>query len=186
MESVGASPELLERRLLTRALEVRENETSQHGRRAEARQVMLRQAVAPARFGHERHLLVHVLAGTLLNEPGDEEHVARLGRLIVLQDPALEVLERLIARTSIRRMILEGEALADAPDNRTGVAAVGGLLAPLDGVFLESLRHVLVRDGNEVRILDFFGHQHSGQLLELLGVIHQCGELLLVEVAEEI
>ncbi len=59
--SVRTRPLAVERGTLARALEVRQDEADDQRRRTEARQVMLGEGVARARFGHERLLLVDIL-----------------------------------------------------------------------------------------------------------------------------
>lgn len=148
-ESVRPHPVEADRRALARALEVHQDETADHRRRAEARQVVSRESVVLTPLREELYLLVNGLVLTLVEQARDKEHEARLRRLVVLQCPALEVPELFIARTDLRRMVLEGEALADTPADRAGVAKVRGELAPLDRRLSEVLGHILVIDRNK-------------------------------------
>lgn len=147
-ERVRAGPLEIERGQLTSALVVRQNKTRKHGCRTEVRQVVFRQAVVLARFGHERLLLVHGLRLRVV-QPGDPEDDARLGRFVVLELPVLQVTEVVVDLACLGG-VLEGEALANPPRDRPGVAVLDGELVPFGRGLLEVCRNFFVVQVDEM------------------------------------
>lgn len=118
---VGAGPVAAQRDHLARQLVMGENESGEDGDRTEPGQVVLGQIELLTEICQELHLFRNRLAGTSDHEARNPENDAVLGRL-VREVPVLEILEVLAARTHLRSNRLEGEALTNAPRDRTGVA----------------------------------------------------------------
>lgn len=156
VERVRPSPETTERDALTGQLVVREHQSRQEGRRAEAREVVLRQLVADTNVRHERPLLVDRLQGTVRDESRHPEHDRVRRRLVVLQGPTLQVLEAIVAGAGLRRVRLQREATTDAPGYRTAVPKALGELVPAGERLRELLRNVRVRKRNDVLDVDRF------------------------------
>ncbi len=145
---------------------------------------MTREVVLRTNLREESHLLIDILRRAALDQAGDTEADAVRGRLIVLKFPFLEVLVAFVARPGLGRVDLQGESLLDPPGDGAVVAEIRGQLTPGQDNSRELLRHVLVRDWDEVRVPHDLDHQVHHELLQLARVVHE-DQLLVVREAED-
>jgi len=120
---------VLERDGLTYALEVRENECEKQSDGAETLVVLDRHGVlVPQESTVMQHLLCR-LVRAVRSQTRHPEHERIRGRLVI-EVPALQVGEILVARSGLRSMQLEREPLPHLPSHGAGVAERDGVIAP--------------------------------------------------------